>query len=80
MLTRLPIVQTPGHNPGASGVPGRLTRTSRYPVVKQILFHDCSMPLRKLRFAIGISSIVITSFPFSVTKAYEHRAQISISV
>ena len=50
-----------------------LTFTSMYPVVKQNLFHDCSMPLRKLKFAIGVSSIVITSFPSSVAIAYYSR-------
>ena len=35
---------SPGHRPGALGVPGILTLTSMYPVVKQNLFHDVSMP------------------------------------
>ena len=69
-LTRLPIVHAAGHNPGASGRPGILTETSIYPVVKQNLFHDWSIPLLKLRLWLFISSMVITSFPFSVVMAY----------
>ena len=38
------LSNTPGHKPGAVGLPGRLTEASMYPVVKHSLFHDVNMP------------------------------------
>ncbi len=67
--TKLPMVHAAGQSPGACGVPGMLIDISMYPVVKQSLFHDCSIPLRQLKFAMGISSMVITSLPSLVVIA-----------
>lgn len=41
---KFPIVQTPGHRPATSPAPGSETRASIYPVVKQNLFQEVSIP------------------------------------
>ena len=63
------MVHAAGHSPGAFGLPGMLTETSTYPVVKQNLFHVDIIPPWKCRSCVSFRDKVTVRLPFCVVMA-----------